>query len=330
MATIAAFGEVLLRLAPQHGLSLRRATGLDVHVGGAEANVAVGLAQLGHAARLVSVLPDNALADIARRRLAAEGVDLAHVATGPGRMGLYFHEPAAGSRGGGVTYDRAGSAFALADIAAYDFAAALADTDHLHLSGISPAVGPAAAAATLAIAEAAKAKGCTISFDGNFRSTLWAVSDRNPRQVLDPLIRLADIMFGNHRDAGLLLGRDLAGESARTVAIAMFDAFPGLAALASTRREVEQGGAQFIGARIDTRDGFAEVDEVPLPPVVDRIGSGDAFAVGVLHRWLANRADLEGAARTGLTLMALKHAMPGDLPDFSPADLDGGGGDIQR
>ena len=202
MATIAAFGEVLLRLAPSHGLSLRRARGLDMHVGGAEANVAVGLAQLGHRARLVSTLPEGALGDVARRRLAAEGLDLSHLQTGPGRMGLYFHEPAAGPRGGGVIYDRAGSVFARARAAAYDIPAALAGVDHLHISGISPAVSEAAAEVTLALAMAARVQGTTVSFDGNFRSTLWQGSGRDPRAVLVPVVRQADLLFGNYRDAG--------------------------------------------------------------------------------------------------------------------------------
>lgn len=330
MATIAVFGEVLLRLAPQHGVSLRRASGLDVHAGGAEANVAVGLAQLGHAARVISMLPDGALADVARRRLAAEGVDLAHLGKGPGRMGLYFHEPAAGARGGGVIYDRAGSAFALAGADAYDCATALAGVEHLHLSGISPAVSEAAAEATLALATAARAQGASISFDGNFRASLWAATDRDPRTVLAPLVALADIAFLNHRDAGMLLERDFAGESPRMVAAAMFAAFPQLGALVSTRREPQLGGVQFVGARIDRPDRFEEADEVPLPPVVERIGTGDAFAVGVLDRWLADCDDLAGALAQGLALMALKHAMPGDMPDFTRADLAGGKSDIAR
>ncbi|MFC3099200.1 sugar kinase [Alteraurantiacibacter palmitatis] len=330
MATVAVFGEILLRLAPQAGASLRRAVGLDIHVGGAEANVAVGLAQLGHAARVISTLPASALGEIARRRLAAEGIDLTHTGAGPGRMGLYFHEPAAGPRGGGVLYDRAGSAFALAQAAAYDPASALIGVRHLHISGISPAVSEAGAEATLAMVAAAREGGCTISFDGNFRASLWATSARNPRDVLVPLVAQADLIFGNHRDAALLLGRDLLGESPRAVALALFEAFPQCSLVASTRREVEQGGAQFVGARIDARDDFAEADEVGLPHIVERIGTGDAFATGVLHRWLEDPTDLGGAARAGVALMALKHAMPGDLPDFTPDDLYGAGADIQR
>ncbi len=330
MAHIACFGEVLLRLAPQGGTSLRRADGLDVHVGGAEANVAVGLAQLGHRVRMVSILPASPLGEIARRRLATEALDLAHLGTGPGRMGLYFHEPAAGPRGGGVIYDRAGSAFALAGAGDFDLPAALAGVGHVHLSGISPAVSEAAADLTLALAQAARAQGATVSFDGNFRASLWQASGRDPRSVLAPIMAQVDLLFGDSRDAGLLLGSDFAGENPAVVAAAMFAAFPALGAIAHTRREVEAGGVQFLGARIDTPDRFAEIDERPLGQVVERIGSGDAFATGVLHRWLVDPADLAGALDAGLSLALLKHAMPGDLPDFRVGDLGGKGGDIKR
>ncbi|TIX50984.1 sugar kinase [Alteraurantiacibacter aquimixticola] len=330
MARIACFGEVLLRLAPQQGVSLRRASGLDVHVGGAEANVAVGLAQLGHQARVISVLPDNDLGALARRRLASEGLDLAFLGTGPGRMGLYFHDPVAGPRGGGVTYDRVGSAFALASSASYDATAALEGVEHLHVSGISPAVSEAGAEATLALVKAAKAKGCTISFDGNFRSQLWAGGTRDPRKVLAPVVAEADLMFGNYRDAGLLLGSDMAGSSSRDAAEAMFAAFPKLQAMVSTQREVSPEGLHFVAARFDARDSWEEADEIPLPSNIERIGTGDAFATGVLHRWLADREDAENALRAGQRLMAIKQATPGDLPDHSPADLEGTIGDIRR
>src|ERR1044072_4599147 len=93
MGRIGCFGELLLRLtAPGRELLLQSGR-LDVHVGGAEANVAVGLARLGHSAAMGSPVPDNALGDAAAGHLRRYGVDSAAVATGPGRMGLYFLSP---------------------------------------------------------------------------------------------------------------------------------------------------------------------------------------------------------------------------------------------
>jgi 2-dehydro-3-deoxygluconokinase len=320
---------VLLRLAPQDGVSLRRARGLDVHVGGAEANVAVGLAQLGHDVRLISALPAGHLGELAQRRLRTEGIDLTYLRECEGRMGTYFHNPGAGPRGGDVIYDRAGSAFALSDAAAYDLALALDRVDHLHISGISPAVSKESAAATAALVEQAKAKGCSISFDGNYRSSLWQASGRDPRAVLTPLVAQADMMFGNYRDAGLLLGQDFEGAGPRSAAEAMFAAFPKLAMMVATARSTRADETQELTARIDRREGMAEAGPMALADTVGRIGTGDAFAAGVLHRWLESAADKD-ALWAGLRAMAVKSAQPGDLPDLVPSDLEGAGNDIAR
>jgi 2-dehydro-3-deoxygluconokinase len=329
LARIACFGEVLLRLAPQDGVSLRRASGLDVHVGGAEANVAVGLAQLGHEARLITTLPAGQLGELARRRLSEEGLDLAFLREGEGRMGTYFHNPGAGPRGGDVIYDRAGSAFAFADAGAYDFASALDGVDHLHISGISPAVSKEAAAATSALVEQALTKRCTISFDGNYRASLWQASGRDPRAVLTPLVAQADMVIGNYRDAGLLLGRDFGDTGPRSAAEAMFAAFPKLAMMVSTARSTDADETQTVTARIDRREGLVEAGPIALAGRVGRIGTGDAFAAGVLHRWLESAGD-KAALWAGLRAMAVKTAQPGDLPDLMPSDLDGNRSDIAR
>ena len=131
---VACFGEVLLRLTPPGKVPLAQTGALEVHVGGAEGNVAAALASLGRSARMVSVLPDNPLGRLARARLAAAGVETSTVAAGEGRMGLYFFEPPAGPLAGRVTYDRAHSAFALAAPDRLDFAGALDGAALLHMS----------------------------------------------------------------------------------------------------------------------------------------------------------------------------------------------------
>src|SRR5580704_817655 len=106
------FGEILLRLGAPDGEVLLQSPRLHVAVGGAEANVAVGLARLGGEARMVSILPDNPLGHAALAELRRWGVDTRGVRFGPGRMGLYFLTPGGGLRPADIVYDRAGSAFA--------------------------------------------------------------------------------------------------------------------------------------------------------------------------------------------------------------------------
>jgi 2-dehydro-3-deoxygluconokinase len=330
------FGEILVRLATPENLLMAQSASLTMVVGGAEANVAVGLATLGHQARVVSSLPDNALGTMSRRALQSHGVNCDGVTmSSNGRMGLYFLETGAGLRASSIIYDRKNSSFALSSAADYNWDELLAGVGHLHMSGITPALCDDTAAAAIAAGQAARERGIFVSFDGNYRSLLW--NDRNvePRSVLFELFALADITFANHRDFSLLLGRNYGGdgpERRREAAQAAFDAFPNLKMIASTARRAEESDRQFLAARIDTPDNAVQTDELMITNIVDRIGTGDAFATGVLHA-LAEGADLETVAKTGLALAALKHSIAGDACLVTRAQLDAflsGQMDVQR
>ena len=321
---VACFGELLLRLtAPGRELLLQRPH-LDVHVGGAEANVAVGLACLGHAAKVVSVVPDNPLGRAAAGYLRRYGVDASAVATAPGRMGLYFLAPGAGLRASEIVYDREGSSFARAKAGDFDWDMLLQGVDLLHMSGITPALGPLSAEAAIAAAEAAVRLGVPISFDGNYRAQLWERWDSKPREILTRLVAYAEIMFGNHRDISLLLGKSFSGEGAdrrREASEAAFAAFPKLRLIASTARHIDDADRHRISARIDTPEGAAQTEEVVVAGIIDRIGAGDAFATGILHG-LRTGHDLEWTVRSGLAVTALKHSLPGDASLFGRKDID--------
>lgn len=310
---VACFGEVLLRLTASGGATLRDTACMDVHVGGAEANVAVALANLGLPSRMISAVPENALGTLAIKSLRREGVETGHLVRGEGRMGMYFLTPSAGPRSGEVVYDRAASFFA--SHGEYD-PAALDWARHLHISGISLALSAEASEAVRKLAGAGRERGMTISFDGNFRPSLWAASGREPRSEIAEIVALADLVFGNHKDVSLLLGREFSGDGGarrREAALALLDAFPNISAVASTARHVDDGTGHRITARIDSRGAAAETAERVLTNVVDRIGTGDAFAAGVLASWLAAPDDLQAAVEGGMALSALKHYEPGDF-----------------
>lgn len=324
MGRVVCFGELLLRLtAPRRELLLQRGC-LDVHVGGAEANVAVGLACLGHETAMISRVPPSPLGDAAVGHLRRYGVCVDGVARGDGRMGLYFESAGAGLRPSSIIYDREGSSFTLAGEGDFDWERLLDGADLLHLSGITPALGARSARAALGAAEAARSRGSRISFDSNYRSQLWQRSGEDPKPILCELVGKAEVLFGNNRDISLLLGREFSGEGEaprREAAEAAFGAFPNLKLIASTVRHVDHSGKHRISARLDIRDSGIQTDEITLSAVVDRIGSGDALAAGVLHGFLCG-ASQEQIARYGLALACLKHSLPGDSSLFTKADLD--------
>lgn len=332
---VTCFGEVLIRFATHDARLVVQSDSLDMVVGGAEANVASGLASLGHEVRMVTRLPANPLGDKARAALGAAGVGLSSVTAGPGRMGLYFLETGAGLRPSAITYDRAGSAFAQSAVQDFDFAAALDGARLLHLSGITPALGPGGVALAKAAVRAAQEADVPICFDGNYRALLWESWDSNPREILTELVSAATVMIGNHRDISLLLGKAFSGDGAdrrREAAEAAFAAFPGLQVIASTARHVVNAGHHRIAARIDGRDHAVQTEEAEVTGIVDRIGTGDAFAAGVLHKWLEG-ADLSAMADAGLAYTVLKHSLHGDMSLIGKAELEAfsiAGGDVRR
>ncbi len=335
MSKFLAFGEIMLRLSPPGRELLLQTPKLDVWIAGAEANVVTQLARLGHDVGMASMVPENDLGRAAITMLRGHGVDTSMIAVGGDRMGLYFVTSGAGLRATEVVYDRAWSSFAAAPASAWDWDTLLAGVDRFHLSGITPALGPVPAASALAAVEAATQRGIPVSFDGNWRGKLWERWDANPRAILTDLVAHADLMFGNHRDIALLLGRDFSGDAVdrrREAAVAAFEAFPRLQTIASTARHVEHVDLHRLSARIDTRTAHVQTDDVVLAGIVDRIGGGDAFAAGVLHG-LRSGEDIGEIARIGLALAALKHSLPGDASLFRQADIDAylaGGLDVRR
>ena len=309
---IVCFGELLLRMSSPAGEMLLQSPRLDVCIGGAEANVAVSLARFGHPVAMVSALPANALGLAARDTLRANGVDTGAIRFGAGRMGLYFLTPGAVLRPSDIIYDRAGSVFEQADPALYDWPALLAGASWLHVSGVSPAVGPRAAQAVLDAMRAARKLGVRVAFDGNYRASLWAQQGSDGAEVLHELMRHADLAFADQRDIALVLRRpELANDRDAAVAAA-FGAFPQLARMASTLRTQHGVDRHDLAACLHTRDGAIGSASYALRGIVDRIGTGDAFAAGVLHGLQRSWSDAEALA-FGLAAATLKHAIAGDF-----------------
>jgi 2-dehydro-3-deoxygluconokinase len=315
---VVCFGELLLRLGAPARERLLQRPGFDVHVGGAEANVAVSLARFGHAAAMVSTVADHALGDAAVGELRRHGVSVDGVRRAPGRMGLYFLETGAGLRPSEVLYDRAGSAFALAGADAYDWPQCMVRARLFHISGVTPALGQATADAALAAARAGRAAGAQVSFDGNFRPKLWAAWGADPGAVLRGLVAEADIAFADHRDIAVLLGDEASAAdepSARFAAAAAraFAAFPHLRRIATTVRNQHSVDHHSMSALMASREGALYATPTrAIDGIVDRIGTGDAFAAGVLHGLLTGMRDGDSLA-FGLAAACLKHSIPGDF-----------------
>ncbi|GAC1384150.1 MAG: sugar kinase [Herpetosiphon sp.] len=288
-------GETMLRLSVPTGLRLDDTRTLDLEVGGAESNVLVALARLGRRCGWISRLPDHALGSAVLRSLRADGVDVAAVKRVTGeRVGSYFIEFATQPRAIQVIYDRAASAASRMSTDDIDWAYLLR-TRILHLTGITAALSESCYALTVEAMRRAHAAGVLVSFDVNYRAKLWDAPTAATK--LRALVEQADILFCKSSDATLLFGCD-------------GDPRVQMAALKSLTRAdtvVCTFGAQ--GAALLHADVWSMQAAIPVQ-IVDRIGSGDAFAAGMLDGVLDG--DPRAGLRRGVALAAIALSQHGD------------------
>ena len=217
MSRIVTFGEIMLRLGTPDRQRFSQATQFDLHFGGAEANVAVAIAQLGGNAELVTRLPRHELGRRCLDELRARGVSVEHVAIGGDRLGLYFVEHGASQRPAQIIYDRAHSAFAEADPSDFLWPKILAGARWFHWSGITPALSASAAAIVADASATAKRLGLPVSFDVNYRAKLW--TPERAGEVLTPLMSSVDICVCGVGDARTVFGLAVDDEESAAAAL---------------------------------------------------------------------------------------------------------------
>jgi 2-dehydro-3-deoxygluconokinase len=304
---VVAFGELLLRLSPPGEQRLFEAPELQTFFGGAEANVAVALSHLGLQADYVTRLPDGPLGDAGLDALRREGVGTAWIVRGGARLGLYFVEPGADLRTMRVVYDRAGSALAQIDPAELDWTAVLAGADWFHSTGITPALGDGPAGALARAIACARAQQVPVSLDLNYREALWR--GRDPRGLVEPLARQADVLIGNRDAVRALLGIEAPIDELGPRLAERY----GCRVVAITQREI-LGAREHAWSAVlyDAATRSLVRSRRHVVRVVDRVGGGDSFAAGLIAGLLGEQAPpsaLEFAVAAG----ALKLAVPGDF-----------------
>lgn len=327
MAEVVTFGEAMIRLAPPNFHRLEQARSLDLRVGGAELNTAVGVARLGRPSAWVSRLTDNPLGRLIANHAREAGVCTDHVVwTGDDRVGLYFLEFGAAPRASSVLYDRKGAAIAAVAPGMVDWGKAFAGARWFHVTGITPALSGSAAAATREALEAARAAGLTTSIDLNYRVKLWSPADAG--RTMSELMAFCDYLITTEEDIERVFGikgKDYAEAAARTA-----ERFP-LQAVAITLRDNPLVWRNRWTAMVWHRGQVLQTRAYEVE-IVDRLGAGDSFAAGFIHGLLDG--DLQTALDWGVATSALKHTIPSDFNwvtrEEVEALLKGGGMRISR
>ncbi|RED97393.1 sugar kinase [Marinoscillum furvescens] len=313
MKRVVTFGEVMMRLSPPGYAKFSQTNTLDVVYGGGEANVAISLAYLGVSAAHVTRFPDNLLGRSAEQFLRHHWLDTSAIIYGDHHMGKYFLEKGAVHRGSQVVYERDGSAFAKIEPGMVDWSQVLDGADWFHWTGITPAVSAGAAACCQeAIAEANK-RGITVSADIHSRKSLWNYG-KAQQEIMPELIAGSDVVIGSEYDVSEIFGEPITGEGNERFRIAaekLTKLCPRIQKVFDKNREMVSASHNRIQGKLWNGKEFLKTTKLDVTHIVDRVGTGDAYAAGIIYGLLHYAEDIQ-ALKFATAACALKHTVEGD------------------
>ena len=327
MGKVITFGELMLRLAPENYLRFVQSDRLEATFGGAEANVAVSLANYGMDVAFVSKLPAHEIGQAAVNSLRKYGVDTSKIVRGGDRVGIYYCEKGASQRPSKVIYDRAYSAIATADESDFDWDKIFEGASWFHFTGITPALSKNVAKICLEACKKAKEKKITVSCDLNFRKKLW--SKEEAAKVMGELCGYVDYCIANEEDAKDVFGieaenTDINGGKLNragylSVAEKLTKKFC-FRGVAITLRESKSANDNDWSGMLYT-DGKAYFSKQYSMHIVDRVGGGDSFGGGLIYA-LMSGYDGQRAIEFAVAASCLKHSVEGDYNLVSLAEVE--------
>jgi len=321
MKKIVTFGEIMMRLSPPGFKRFSQTYQLDVVYGGGESNVAVSLANFGLDSHFVSRIPANDIGECAVMELRKRNVHTNNILREGERLGIYFLETGAVSRGSKVIYDRANSGMATIASGMIDWDLIFNDADWFHWTGITPALSQGAADACLEAIQSANKNGVTVSTDLNYRKKLWKYG-KAPGDIMPELVAGCDIILGNEEDAekhfglhpqgvNVTHGDSVDGKAYLSVLKQLQEMFPRAKKFITTLRgSISASHNSWTGVLYDGENLF-EAPSYEITHIVDRVGGGDSFMAGLIYGLLAFEDDQQ-ALNFAVAASCLKHTIKGD------------------
>lgn len=322
MKKIVTFGEIMLRLTPPGFKRFSQASEFDVVYGGGESNVAVSLANYGLPVDFVTRLPDNDIGECALMEMRKRNVGTDYIARGGERLGIYFLEIGAVSRGSKVVYDRAHSGMASIEKGMINWEEVFKDAQWFHWTGITPAISQGAADACLEAIQVANRMGVTVSTDLNYRKNLWKYG-KQPIEVMPALVEGCDIILGNEEDAekhfglhpenvDVTQGHSVDAKAYLSVLKQLMEMFPRAKKVITTLRgSISASHNTWSGVLYDGEKLY-EAPSYDITHIVDRVGGGDSFMGGLVYGLINWPNDDQKALNFAVAASCLKHTIYGD------------------
>ena len=324
---VVTFGELMLRLEPPGYFRFVQTENLTATFGGAEANVAVSLANFGINSVYVTKLPSHEIGQAAVNSLRKFGVDTSFIVRGGPRVGIYYNERGASQRGSKCIYDRAGSSIQLSKPEDFDWKQIMQGASWFHITGITPALGPNLVQSCIEAAEEAHKAGATVSLDLNYRAKLWSREEAN--KAMTELCKYVDICVANEDDAADVFGikaentdttkGELSTEGYKSVARQLMEKFSFKKVAITLRTSINANRNDWQALLYDGKDFFfSKKYEVWI---VDRVGGGDSFTAGLIYSLLSGKSNQE-AVEFAVAASCLKHTIEGDFNLVSVAEVE--------
>ena len=333
MKKVVTFGEIMLRLSPPANLRLSQANSFDVVYGGGESNVAVSLSNYGVPVEFVTRLPQNDVGECAMMEMRKRGVGTQHIIYGGDRLGIYFLETGAVSRGSKVIYDRAHSAMAEITAGMIDWDSVFEGVGWFHWTGITPAISQGSSDACLEAVKIASEKGIIVSTDLNYRAKLWKYG-KSSEPIMTELTSFCDIILGNEEDAekhfgikpeGLDIttqGDQVKAEAFQSVCEQMMKKFPKAKKVITTLRgSISASHNTWAGILYDGKNIYTS-PEYKITHIVDRVGGGDSFMGGLIYGLLQYPENDQNALNFAVAASCLKHTIKGDANLVTVAEVE--------
>ena len=319
---VVTFGEIMVRLGAPDYLKLIQANRFDVSYAGAEANVAVSLANYGLDTDYITCLPDNPIAERCIMDLRGHKVGVDHIQRTGKRMGILYLETGSNARPSKVYYDREDSSIATVTPDSIDWKEFLKDATWFHWTGITPALSANAAAECLKAIKTANELGVTVSCDINYRGNLWNYG-KSAAEVMPEMVAGSDIILGNEEDCEKVFGikpkdfdaaktnGNVDQSSFRSVCQQMMNRFPRCKKMVVTLRGAINANHNTWGGVLYNGKELIESRRYDITDIVDRVGGGDSFMGGLIFGLLHYRDDHK-ALEFATAASCLKHTLKGD------------------
>ena len=312
MSQVVTFGEVLMRLSPEGNKKFIQSNTLEFYFGGTEINVGISIANFGGTVKHITCISNDFIGDTAIAYLNKFDVDTSSIVRSNRPLGVYFLEVGAVMRPSSISYNRSHSAFSEIQPSMINWEESLKDSEWFHWTGITPALSQGSLDALRDGLKLARKKGITVTADPTYRSGLWKYG-QDPKEALSELLEYSTIYVGGINEINEVLGANYtySNEDFIEASKQLMIRFPSIEKVFDKIRTSVNSSWHKIRARMWNGKDFRETVDLDITHIVDRIGTGDAFAAGLIYG--LQQFDDFKAMEFASAACALKHTYEGDV-----------------